>query len=317
MKSKRDGKKNEEKKRRSRPTSQPQPPLLPLLRLQASSSSSPSSSVNCRRFEGKVALVTASTAGIGLSIAERLGLEGASLVLCSRRQRNVDGALAFLKSKGITRAVGTAAHVGKEEDIQRLLDLAASSFGANTKIDVLVSNAAVNPFAGSILDTPPEAVDKVLEINLKSAIALCRAVVPKMPTDGSAAVVFVSSITAFRPEAPLGVYAVSKTALVALSRALAEELAPAVRVNCVAPGTVPTKFAAALTDDTGAGGGGGGGSAGGAISPREIAISRTLLGRLGTPEDMAAAVAFLASRDASYVTGECLVVAGGMMASRL
>lgn len=248
-------------------------------------------------------------------------------MLCSRRQRNVDAALAYLKSKGVSRAVGTAAHVGKEEDIQRLLDLAASSFGADTKIDVLVSNAAVNPFAGSILDTPPEAVDKVLEINLKSAIALCRLVVPRMPTDGSAAVVFVSSITAFRPEAPLGVYAVSKTALVALSRALAEELAPAVRVNCVAPGTVPTKFAAALTDDTpGAGGGGDGsesgsgssGAGGGAIvSPREIAISRTLLGRLGTPEDMAAAVAFLASGDASYVTGECLVVAGGMMASRL
>jgi dehydrogenase/reductase SDR family protein 4 len=111
-------------------------------------------------------------------------------------------------------------------------------------------------------------------------------------------------------------YAVSKTALVALSKALAEELAPQVRVNCVAPGTVPTKFAAALTDDAG-GAGGGDGSGGGAISPREIAISRTLLGRLGTPEDMAAAVAYLASGDASYVTGECLVVAGGMMASRL
>ena len=265
------------------------------------------------------AVVIAFLAWAGWRIAERLGLEGASLVLCSRRQKNVDAALQYLRSKGVTRAVGTAAHVGKEEDILRLLDLAENAFGKGSKIDVLVSNAAVNPFAGSILDTPPEAVDKVLEINLKSAIALCRLVVPRMPTDGTAAVVFVSSITAFRPEAPLGVYAVSKTALVALSRALAEELAPAVRVNCVAPGTVPTKFAAALTDDTGSSSSGDGGSAGAAamVSPREIAISRTLLGRLGTPEDMAAAVAFLASGDASYVTGECLVVAGGMMASRL
>jgi dehydrogenase/reductase SDR family member 4 len=247
-------------------------------------------------------------------------------VLCSRRQGNVDAALSYLKTKGITRAVGMAAHVGKEGDIEKLLQLAERSFGGGVgsgnkkegfKIDVLVSNAAVNPFAGSILDTPPEAIDKVLEINLKSAIMLCRLVVPKMPQDGTASIVFISSITAFRPEAPLGVYAVSKTALVALSKALAEELAPTVRVNCVAPGTVPTKFAAALTDDTGAESGGSGSGSGNAISPREIAISRTLLGRLGTPEDMAAAVAYLASVDASYVTGECLVVAGGMMASRL
>jgi dehydrogenase/reductase SDR family protein 4 len=87
---------------------------------------------------------------------------------------------------------------------------------------------------------------------------LCRLVVPRMPTDGTASIVFVSSVTAFRPEAPLGMYAVSKTALVALSKALAEELAPQVRVNCVAPGTVPTKFAAALTDDAGGAGGGDG-----------------------------------------------------------
>ena len=237
-------------------------------------------------------------------------------MLCSRRQANVDAALQYLKARGVSRAVGTAAHVGKEEDIEKLLELARRSFGSGRKIDVLVSNAAVNPFAGSILDTPPEAIDKVLDINLKSAIMLCRLVVPRMPTDGTASIVFVSSVTAFRPEAPLGMYAVSKTALVALSKALAEELAPQVRVNCVAPGTVPTKFAAALTDDAG-GAGGGDGRGGGAISPREIAISRTLLGRLGTPEDMAAAVAYLASGDASYVTGECLVVAGGMMASRL
>lgn len=303
--------------------------------------SASSSSSHCRRFEGKVALVTASTAGIGLAIAERLGREGASVVVCSRRQANVDSALRYLKSKGIDKCVGMAAHVGKEEDVAALVELAERSFGSTSSsstsasssssssssssprpiIDVLVSNAAVNPFAGSILDTPTEAIDKVLDINLKSAIMLARLVVPRMPTDGTAAVVFVSSVTAFRPEAPLGVYAVSKTALVALSRALAEELAPTVRVNCVAPGTVPTKFAAALVEDGGGGGGGGSGGSdnngNGVISPRQIAISRTLLGRLGTPEDMSAAVAYLASSDASYVTGECLVVAGGMMASRL
>ena len=112
---------------------------------------------------------------------------------------------------------------------------------------------------------------------------------------------FVSSVTAYAPAAPIAVYAASKTALLALARALSDELAPGVRVNCVAPGIVRTKFASALV----------------AADDGAAAIAQTKLGRLGTPEDIAAAVAFLASDDASYVTGETLVVAGGMVASRL
>ncbi len=119
-----------------------------------------------------------------------------------------------------------------------------------------------------------------------------------------AAVVLVASITAFRPELPpISLYAVSKSGLVSLSRVLATELAPrGIRVNCIAPGTVATKFAAALVESD---------------SAREDAEGRTLLGRLGTADEIAAAIAFLASDDASYVVGETLVVAGGMLAGRL
>ena len=129
---------------------------------------------------------------------------------------------------------------------------------------------------------------------------LARAAIPHMSR--GAAVVFVSSYTAFNPSPPIGFYAVSKTALLGLTKALAEELGPArIRVNCVAPGIVPTKFAAALV-----------------ASPEleELNKAKTLLGRLGTPEDIAGAVAFLVSSDSGYVTGETLVVAGGMQ-SRL
>lgn len=246
----------------------------------------------CSRFEGKVAIITAATAGIGLGIAHRLGNEGARLAICSRRQNNVDEAIKELKQAGI-EVVGCTANVGNKADLKKLVDLAVNSFG---KVDILVSNAAVNPAAGLILDMPDSAIDKILDVNVKSAILLSREVKPHLQKGSN--IVFISSYTAYHPEAPIAMYAISKTALVALTKALAEELGPdGIRVNCVAPGTVPTKFASALVE-----------------TPQMEAanIARTFLGRLGTPEDMAAAVAYLASDDASYVTGETIVVAGGM-----
>jgi dehydrogenase/reductase SDR family protein 4 len=147
------------------------------------------------------------------------------------------------------------------------------------------------------------AIDKILDINIKSAIILAKLAVQQMQKQRSGgAIVFISSYTAFNPTPPIPMYAVSKTALLGLTKALAEELGPeGIRVNCVAPGIVPTKFAAALV-----------------ASPELEAENkaRTFLGRLGRPEDMAATVAFLVSDDASYITGETIVVAGGMQ-SRL
>ena len=186
---------------------------------------------SCRRFEGKVALVTAATAGIGFGIAQRLGEEGAKLVICSRKQNNVDDTLKTLKDHGI-QCVGCVCHVGNREHIKKFVKLAVDTYG---QIDVLVSNAAVNPASGPLLSIPESAIDKTLEINIKAAIMLVKETAPHLKRGAS--VVFISSYTAFNPSEPLAIYAVSKTAVVGLTKALAVELGPAgIRVNCVAPG---------------------------------------------------------------------------------
>lgn len=252
--------------------------------------------VNCKRLKGKVAIVTAATAGIGLGIAQRLGQEGAKVVISSRKQQNVNETVALLKGEGL-EVTGCVCHVGNKEHLTRLVQVAMEVYGA---IDILVSNAAVNPASGPILEMPESAIDKILDINIKSAILLTKAAAKHLPKGGS--IVYVSSFTAFNPGGPIPMYAVSKTALVGLTKALAEELGPrGIRVNCIAPGFVPTNFSSALFQSPDA---------------REANEAMTLLGRLGTPQDMAAAVAYLASDDASYVTAETLVVSGGMQ-SRL
>ncbi|PSC69687.1 tropinone reductase-like 3 [Micractinium conductrix] len=255
------------------------------------------SAPRCRRLEGKVAVVTASTAGIGLGIVRRLAQEGARVVVSSRKAATVEETVAALRREGLEVA-GTACHVGDKAALQRLIQFTLDTYG---KIDILVSNAAVNPAAGPILSMEDSAIQKIVDINIVSAVLLAKLAVPHMPSGGS--IVFVSSYTAFNPSPPIAMYAVSKTALLGLTKALAEELGPqqGIRVNCLAPGIVPTKFASALVAS---------------LELEELNKSRTLLGRLGTPGDMAAAVAFLASEDAAYITGEALVVAGGMQ-SRL
>nr|KYP58287.1 Dehydrogenase/reductase SDR family member 4 [Cajanus cajan] len=243
--------------------------------------------VKTKRFEGKVAIVTASTQGIGFAIAERLGLEGASVVISSRRQQNVDAAVEILRAKGI-EASGLVCHVSNAQQRKNLIDQTVQKYG---KIDVVVSNAAANPSVDSILQTKDSVLDKLWEINVKATILLLKDAVPQMQKGSS--VVIISSIAGYNPPPSLAMYGVTKTALLGLTKALAAEMAPDTRVNCVAPGFVPTNFASFLTTND------------------ALAIAETLLGRLGTTEDMAAATAFLASDDAAYVTGETIVVAGG------
>jgi dehydrogenase/reductase SDR family member 4 len=248
------------------------------------------------RLRDKVALVTAATAGIGLGIAERLGSEGARLVICSRKQQNVDETVLYLKGKGYD-VTGCACHVGDAKQRRALIRTAIDAYG---RIDILVSNAAVNPMAGPILEATEDAIDKVLDVNVKAAILLTKEALACMPSGAS--IIFISSITAFQPPSPIGLYAVTKTALLGLTKGLAAELGPrGIRVNCIAPGIVPTKFASYLVSDP---------------ELAQAQIDTTMLGRLGRPQDMAAAAAFLASDDAAYITGETLVVAGGMQ-SRL
>ncbi|KAF3514737.1 hypothetical protein F2Q69_00009338 [Brassica cretica] len=248
--------------------------------------------VGPKRLQGKVAIVTASTQGIGFGIAERLGLEGASVVVSSRKQKNVDEAVEKLKAQEID-AFGIVCHVSNAQHRQNLVQKTIQRYGK--KIDIVVCNAAVNPSTDPILSTQESALDKLWEVNVKSSILLLQDMAPHLQKGSS--VIFITSIAAFQPQVPTAMYGVTKTALLGLTKALAAEMGPDTRVNAVAPGVVPTHFASFITRNS---------------EVRRASEEKTLLNRLGTTEDMAAATAFLASDDAAYITGETLVVAGGM-----
>ncbi|KAJ4704007.1 Tropinone reductase-like [Melia azedarach] len=244
-----------------------------------------------KRFVGKVAIVTASTQGIGFSIAERLGLEGAYVVVSSRKQKNVEEAVEKLKARGI-EVLGVVCHVSNSQQRKNLVNKTIEKYG---KIDVVVSNAAANPSVDAILETKESVLDKLWDINVKAGILLLQDAAPHLQKGSS--VVLISSIAGYQPPTSMAMYGVTKTALLGLTKALAAEMAPNTRVNCIAPGFVPTHFASFITSND---------------AMRKTLEERTLLGRLATTEEMAAVVAFLASDDASYITGENIVVAGGI-----
>lgn len=249
-------------------------------------------------LENKVALVTASTDGIGLAIARRLAQDGAHVVVSSRKQENVDRTVATLQGEGLS-VTGTVCHVGKAEDRERLVAMAVNLHGG---VDILVSNAAVNPFFGNIIDATEEVWDKILHVNVKATVLMTKAVVPEMEKRGGGSVLIVSSVGAYHPFPNLGPYNVSKTALLGLTKNLAVELAPRnIRVNCLAPGLIKTNFSQVLWMDK---------------ARKEYMKESLRIRRLGNPEDCAGIVSFLCSEDASYITGETVVVGGGT-ASRL
>ncbi|XP_007447917.1 PREDICTED: dehydrogenase/reductase SDR family member 4-like isoform X1 [Lipotes vexillifer] len=245
-------------------------------------------------LENKVALVTASTDGIGFAIARRLAQDGAHVVVSSRKQQNVDRAVATLHGEGLS-VTGTVCHVGKGEDRERLVATAVNLHGG---VDILVSNAAVMPFFGNLMDVTEEVWDKILDINVKATALITKAVVPEMEKRGGGSVVIVASVGAYRPFPGLGPYNVGKTALLGLTKNLALELAQRnIRVNCLAPGLIKTSFSRMLWDD----------------QERLESLKATMqIKRIGKPEDCAGIVSFLCSEDASYITGETVVVAGGM-----
>jgi len=255
------------------------------LRLMSSSS---------RRLEDKVAVVTASTDGIGYAIAERLGMDGAKVMVSSRKPKNVTEAVTNLKSKNIV-CEGVPCHVGSGADRQALIDATLQSFGG---IDILVSNAAANPHFGSILDCSEDAWDKIFDTNVKAAFLLTQLCVPHMIERGGGSVVYMSSITGYVPINAIGAYSVSKTALLGLTKAVAAAVCDDnIRVNGVAPGIIRTKFSSAMWADEDVG---------------EATLAHVPLGRFGEAKDIAGVTAFLCSDDASYITGETIVAAGGM-----
>lgn len=253
--------------------------------------------------EKKVVVVQGGTAGIGLATAARLLADGFAVVLSSRRKENVAAALAKL---GHADAHGITGHAGVAGDRARLAD-AAAALRADACIHGLVLNAAASTSFGPLLDTTEASFEKMLHTNLLSGFLTLQEFARRRMLDAGGSVVFVSSIGAYSALPAIGAYSVTKTALLGLSRALAEELGErgeglgAVRVNCVAPGIIRTRFSERMwrRDD------------GRERSTREMPISLPMQ-RLGTPEDIAGCISFLIGPDSSYVTGECLVAAGGM-----
>lgn len=238
---------------------------------------------------GQVALVTGASRGIGLAIAAGFAAAGAKVVISSRKQEQLDDAAARLGPD----VVGIAANAGEEEQIHKCVDATQQRFG---RIDVLVNNAGVNPAVGATLDVELGALDKIMKVNLRGPLVWSRAVRDAWMGEHGGSILNVASVGGLQHERGLGPYNVSKAALVHLTKVLAAELGPTVRVNAIAPGLVRTAFAATLWRDG------------------EERVARSLPAkRIGEPGDIAGAAVFLASPAARWITGQVLAVDGGAL----
>lgn len=243
------------------------------------------------RLAGSVAIVTGASRGIGLGIAERLVADGARVVITARKPAALDAAVATLG--GEQHALGVPGNAADPEHQEAVLTAAARAYGP---VNLLVNNAGINPVYGPILETPAEAARKILETNVLAALSWTqRAVAAGLGRGRPGAVVNVASIAGLGATGVIGMYGVSKAALIALTRELAFQLGPDVRVNAVAPAVVRTAFAEALY-----------------VGKEEQVTAPYPLKRLGVPEDIAGAVSFLLSADAAWITGQVLAVDGGV-----
>uniref|UniRef100_A0AC34GDI6 Uncharacterized protein n=1 Tax=Panagrolaimus sp. ES5 TaxID=591445 RepID=A0AC34GDI6_9BILA len=231
---------------------------------------------------------------IGLAIAERLAHEGAKVIISSRKQKNVDEAIDYIVSTGVcrNRLAGMPCHVGEEEQLKKLVDFTLEKFG---KIDILVNNAGINPAFGSPLEVGNDLFDKLFQVNVKSGFILTKLVAPIMEKQGGGNIIFNASYGAYRPGMGIGVYSVTKTALLGLTKMFSQELAAKnIRVNAIAPGVIKTKMSQMIVEQD------------------EIPdLAGNPLNRYGEPHECAGAVAFLVSDDASYITGETILMNGG------
>ncbi len=248
-------------------------------------------------LSGKVAIITGSTKGIGRAIAEALARAGAKVVISSRKADSCEEVAASIRSEG-GEAAAIACHIGKREDVEHLVSETKNQFG---QIDILVCNAAVNPYYGPTAGLTDDAFAKVIDSNVRSNIWLCNLVLPAMAERKDGSIIIVSSIGGLKGSLNLGIYAISKAADFQLARNLAVEWGPRnIRVNCIAPGLVRTDFARALWDNPEA------------LAKTEAA---TPLRRIGEPEDIAGAAVYLASPASRWMTGQVIVIDGGVTIS--
>lgn len=245
------------------------------------------------RVDGKVALVTGASRGIGRSVAARLAQSGAAVMLSARKREGLEEAASAIADEGGDVEV-FAANAGDADAAEAAVAATLARFGA---LDVLVNNAGTNPYFGRTIDIDRPRADKTMSVNVHGPLAWVQSAWRQAMADGGGAVVNVASISGLGVSAGIGFYGVTKAALVQLTRQLAWELGPGVRVNAVAPGLVRTDFAQALVDRGG-----------------EAVAARLPLRRLGEPDDVAKVVLFLSSDAAGWMTGATVVVDGGAMA---
>ncbi|WP_454197248.1 SDR family oxidoreductase [Nocardia sp. Marseille-Q1738] len=243
-----------------------------------------------KRFEGKTAIVTGASRGIGLGIARRLVDEGANVVITARKQDALDEAVEALG--GPDRALAVA---GRADDVAHQAETVARAIDTFGGADLLVNNTGINPVFGPMIELELDAARKIVEVNCLAALSWAQQAYRAWMKDYGGAIVNVSSVAGLKPAPGIGFYGSSKAMLTHITQELAVELGPNLRVNAVAPAVVKTKFATALYEG------------------REDEIAATYpLKRLGVPEDIGSVVAFLLSDDASWMTGQLLVVDGGL-----
>lgn len=243
-------------------------------------------------LSGRTAIVTGASKGIGLAIAEAFGEQGANVVISSRKQEACDTVADEFDKKGI-QAKGIACHMGDFDAIPKLVNETVQAFGS---IDVIVNNAATNPVFGGVEDADPEAFDKIMDVNVKGPWALCKAALPHLK-EVKGSIINISSIEGITPGQGLGLYSISKSALIALTKVQAREWGKAgVRVNAICPGLVETKFSEALTSNE---------------HILKHVMAKQALPNVAQPIDIAGLALLLATDASGFLTGGVYTADGG------
>ncbi len=248
------------------------------------------------RLDGKVALITGGSRGIGRATALGFAEAGASIAIASRKLPDLENVASEIRDLG-REVLPVAAHVGRMEDISNLVSRVTDEFG---RIDILVNNAGTSPALACSLEVDERLWDSIMNLNLKGLFFLSQAAAKVMKEHGGGTIINIASVDGFRPEADIGIYAVSKAGVIMVTKVMALELARYhIRVNALAPGNVHTRL----------------GDSRFLAMPEyeQEMIKRTPLGRIADPDDMVGAMIYLASDASSFMTGECIVVGGGIL----